>query len=117
MRVADIAVEFFVRQRRAGLQRFFGIRHAGQRFVFDFDGIGGVLRMRSRVRDDGGDRYAGAVHRAARQHRMRRNLHVRQHLRWREIEFFAQVVAGDNRFTPGMALALLVSMEIIFACG
>ena len=37
---------------------------------------------------------------------MRRDLHVRQHLRRREIEFFAQVVAGNHRFHSRHGLGL-----------
>ena len=69
-----------------GFERVFGVGHDGQRFIFDFDGIGArpehALASWRPPRQPARRR----MHRAAREHRMRRNLHVRQHLRRREIQ-------------------------------
>ncbi len=100
-RVADVAVEFLMGERRAGFERILGIGHAGQRIVFDDDGMGGVFCLRSRLGGHGGNRHADAMHRAAGEHWMRGNDHVRQHLRRREIEFVAEIVAGNDQFDAG----------------
>jgi hypothetical protein len=48
--------------------------------VIHLDGVGGILRLGAGARDYRRYGNAGAVHRVAREHWMRRNLHVRQHL-------------------------------------
>ena len=113
--VADVAVELFTRQRRAGLERFFRVRNAGQRLVFDVNRIGGVLRLRSRTRNHRGHRHAGAVYRAARQHRMGRNLHFGSTCEGARLSFLLKSLPVITASTPGIAFALPVSIEIIFA--
>ena len=84
-RVADVAVDLFARKRRAWFERLFRVRNARQCFIFDFNSLGRVLGLRSRGRHHRRDGNTGAVHGAAGEHRVWRNLHVRQHLGRREI--------------------------------
>ena len=83
--VTDIAVDLFAHKRRAGLECFFRVRHSGQWLVLDFDGVGRVLRLGASPRHHRGHRHAGAMHGAAREHRMRRDFHVGEQLRRREV--------------------------------
>ena len=100
-RVADVAVEILMRQRCAGFERLFCIRHAGQRIVFDNDFMGGIFSLGARPGDHGCHRHADAVHRAAGEHGMSRNFHVGQHLGWREIQLRIKIVAGDDQLDAG----------------
>ena len=62
--VANVRVELFPGEGRAGQQGFFGVDDNRQRLILDLNGIGGVLRDRTRARYNGGtdpplDGYAG----------------------------------------------------------
>ena len=117
-RVTDVAVEILMRQRRAGFERVFGVGHAGQGFVFDDDLMGGVFGLRARLGDHGSHRHADAVHRAAGEHRMRREFSCSAApATARDSTFASRSLPVTTSSTPGMVLALLVSMETIFACG
>ncbi len=69
---ADVAGSGFVQLRRVLCHRGVAIDDDRQRFITHFQEIGGVLRLRARLRDDGRDRFADMPNRAARQRPARR---------------------------------------------
>jgi len=65
----------------ARLARRSGVDDRRQHLVVDDDLLRGVLSLRQRLRDDGGDMVADVAHLALRQRRMRPDLHRRAVLR------------------------------------
>ena len=61
--VGDVVVEL----RRAGLGGFGGIGDGGKRLDIEFDGFGGVARLRQRLGNDEGDGIADEAHLVGRQ--------------------------------------------------
>src|SRR4030095_7121436 len=94
--VANVAVQLFARQRRAGLESFLRVDYRGQRFVFYFDGTGSVLCESAAARYYGGDWHAGFMHGTAGQQWVRRYLLIRHHRRHRYVELL-NILAGHNR--------------------
>ena len=64
--VRDV-VRAVVPYRDLALRRLGGIGDRGQRLVIDVDQLGGVLRLRQRLGNDEGDRFADIAHRALRE--------------------------------------------------
>ena len=59
---ADIVRTFRPDDRRTGLDGLGGRNDGGQRFIFDFDQLGGIDRLRLRLGDDEGDIIADPAH-------------------------------------------------------
>ena len=111
--VGDVVVEL----RRAGLGRFLGIGHRRQRIDIEFDGFGGVARLRQRLGDHEGHGIADIAHLVGHQRRavglqQRRAVAVLQRQAAGEgaIAGGGEVVPVQTPSTPGMALAAAVSM-------
>ena len=73
-RIAEVAAEARMDQRRARLERGFGGGHRGLRLVLDLDEVGGVARRAARLGDDRDDRHADRRDMTAGQRRVRWDL-------------------------------------------
>ena len=92
--VAQVAIQLFAGERRAGLQRLFGIHDRGQRFIFHNDGARGILGEGAAFSNHRRHGSAGRVDRAARQQRMGRYLHAGHHRDSRDMQPLAEIIAG-----------------------
>ena len=77
MCVRDVRSEIRMGQRRAALDRCFGIRHGGQRVVIDVDRIDRIARDVWVDRDHDRHRMADKIDAVAGEHRMPRRLQIR----------------------------------------
>ena len=93
--VTDVAVELLPRERRSGLEGCFSVCHRGQRFVFHFDGVGGILGKGAVFCHDSRHRNAGCMHGSARQYGMRRYFLPGDHRRRRNTQLL-DVIARHN---------------------
>ena len=94
-RIAEVAAEARMDQRRARLERGFGGGHRGLGVVLDLDEVGRVARRRGSLGDDSDDRRANRRDLAAGQRRIRWDLDERQRNGW-HVAHALEVRAGDD---------------------
>ena len=94
--VAQVAIQLLPGERRAGLQRLFGIHDRGQRFIFHNDGARSILGKGAAFSNHRRHGSADRVDCPAREQRMGRYLHAGHHRDRRDMQLLAEVIAGHH---------------------
>jgi hypothetical protein len=94
--VTQVAFQLLPGERRAGLQRFFGIHDRRQGFIFHNDGVHRILGSGSAFSNHRRHGRSGRVDCPAREQRMGRYLHSGHHRHRRDMQLLAEVIAGHH---------------------